>query len=139
MAFHAYAEQSAPLMRLITDIKYWQLTSIDKQQCKIMCLSIFITLFQKAHRFLFFLFVLQRIAQWQMRKFRSTFNLTINVQTRFYSFFLFSRYINFCNVTSLIISVDSASRTIHSLCLFNVTAAGLDLCLFKKSQPKRRV
>lgn len=131
MAFHAYAEQSAPLMRLITDIKYWQLTSIDKQRCKIMCLSIFITRL--------FLFVLQRIAQWQMRKFRSTFNLTINVQTRFYSFFLFSRYINFCNVTSLIISVDSASRTIHSLCLFNVTAAGLDLCLFKKSQPKRRV
>lgn len=138
MAFHAYPEQSAPLVRLITDIKYWQHTSIDKQRCKIMCLSIFITQFQKAHRFLF-LFILQRIAQWQMRKFRSTFNLAINVQTIFYSFFLFSRYINFCNVTSLIISVDSASRTIHSLCLFNVTAAGLDLCLFKKSQPKRRV
>lgn len=47
-------------------------------------------------------------------------------------FWFFSCYISFCDVTSLIMLVDNASRAIHSLSLFNVTAPGLDLCLFKK-------
>lgn len=67
--------------------------------------------------------------------FSSTFKHTVNAQTIFYSFFLSSRYINFYDVTSLIMLVDTASRAIHSLFLFNVTAAGLDLCLFKKVSP----
>lgn len=58
-------------------------------------------------------------------------------QTVFYSLLLLSsRCINFCDVTSLIMLVETASRAIHSRSLFNVTAAGLDLCLFKKKKKK---
>lgn len=60
---------------------------------------------------------------------------TLTLKTIFESFLALSCYISFCDVTSLIMLVDNASRAIHSLSLFNVTAPGLDLCLFKKVSP----
>lgn len=50
----------------------------------------------------------------------------------FSPFWLYSRCISVGDATSLIASAVNASGAIHFLSLFNVTAPGLDLCLFKK-------
>lgn len=59
---------------------------------------------------------------------------TATAQTLFYLFSSLLLYQLLLRDFFLIILVDTASGRIHSLSLFNVTAPGLDLCLFKKEK-----